>query len=402
MGDTHGYVAALAELAVGLGANVQPDQVVSLATEPGMEELARAVADAAYARGARFVDLAVFDPYLKHSRLRHAALDTLSYVPPWLGQRLLALGDIRGARIGLAGPSAPQLMADVDPERLGLDMLPRLRESSKIVAERLCNWTIVPSPTPGWASVAFPDLDPDAALERLWEQVAHVCRLDEPDPVAAWNERIDRLATIATALNELELDALHFEGPGTDLEIGLLPGSRWKSAQMETVENVAHRPNIPTEEVFTAPDPTRVDGTVTSTKPLFASGTIISGLRVSFEHGHAVEIDAERGADTLRTLTNRDEGGARLGEVALVDRESRIGALGTVFYVTLLDENAASHLAFGQAYTDTVEGEDGLARINRSEIHIDFMVGADDVAVTGVTASDGERIPLLRGGVWQV
>ena len=210
-----------------------------------------------------------------------------------------------------------------------------------------------------------------------------------------------RLAEISARLNELRLDALHFEGPGTDLTIGLLPGSRWISGQMANVDNVVHTANIPTEEVFTAPDPTRVDGTVTSTKPLFSSGTIITGLRVRFEGGRAVEIEAEQGGGTLRTLTSRDEGAARLGEVALVDRESRIGKLGTVFYTTLLDENAASHLAFGRGYADSVEGDDNLARLNLSEIHIDFMVGADDVAVTGRRAG-GEQVPLLRGGAWQI
>ena len=399
--SSHGYSAALAELAVGLGANVQPDQVVSLSVEPGMEELARAVADAAYARGARFVDLDVFDPHVKHSRMRHAPRETLSYVPPWFGQRLLALGDAQAARISLLGPSAPTLMADIDPDLLGLDMLPRLRESGEVVAKRLCNWSIVPSPTPGWASLVFPDLDPDAALARLWEQVAHVCRLDEPDPAQAWSDRLRRLAEVSAKLNELKLESLHYEGPGTDLTIGLLPGSRWISGPMETVAGVRHNPNLPTEEVFTAPDPARVDGIVTSTRPLFVSGTIVTGLRVRFEGGRAVEIEAEQGGGTLRTLTSRDEGAARLGEVALVDRESRIGKLGTVFYMTLLDENAASHLALGRAYTDSAEGEDALAQINVSDIHVDFMVGADDVAVTGQRAGD-ERIPLLRGGVWQI
>ena len=400
MSGGDGYAAALAELAVGLGANVQPDQIVALTLEPGMEQLARAVAEAAYAHGARFVDLAVFDPYVKHSRLKHAPRETLSYVPPWIGERVLALGDARAANINLAGPSAPHLMADIDPERLGLDMLPRVRESGEIVAKRLVNWTIVPSPTPGWASIVFPDLDADAAVERLWEQVAHVCRLDEPDPAQAWRERMERLGEVSAKLNALHLDALHFEGPGTDLTVGLLPGSRWISGRIATVDDVVHAANIPTEEVFTAPDPHRVDGTVTSTKPLFTASTVITGLRVRFEGGRAVEIEADQGAATLRTLTSHDEGACRLGEVALVDRESRIGKLGTVFYMTLLDENAASHIAFGRAIPDSVESDD-LDRINLSDIHIDFMVGSDDVAVTGQRAGD-ERIPLLRGGVWQI
>lgn len=394
-------VAALAELAVGPGANVQPGQVVSLNSEPGMEELTRAVAEAAYARGAKFVDLNVFDPHLKRSRLLHVDRELLSYVPPWHGERVLAIGDARGAIITLAGPTAPTLMADVDPQLLGLDMFPRLRETGVVVGERLCNWAIVPSPTPGWASVVFGDLDPGAALERLWEQVAHVCRLDEPDPAQAWADRLNRLADISSKLTELRLDAVRFEGPGTDLTVGLLPSSRWISGQMATVDGVVHTANIPTEETFTAPDPARVDGTVTSTKPLFVSSTTVKGLRVTFEGGRAVRIDADEGAETLRTLTSRDDGAARLGEVALVDRESRIDRLGTVFNLTLLDENAACHVALGRGLLFSVESEEDRARINTSDIHVDFMIGGDDVAVTGITAGDG-GIPLLRGGVWQI
>ena len=168
---------------------------------------------------------------------------------------------------------------------------------------------------------------------------------------------------------------------------------------MTNVHGIIHTANLPTEETFTAPDPTRVDGAVTATKPLFTPGTI-EGLRVRFEGGRAVQIDADSGAEILRTMTRRDEGAARIGEVALVDRESRIGQSGSVFYSILLDENAASHLALGRAYTDSVESEDDLARINVSDIHIDFMVGADDVAVTGRRGD--EQIPLLRGGVWQI
>jgi aminopeptidase len=395
-------VAALAELAVGAGANVQPGQVVSLNSEPGMEELLRAVADAAYARGAKFVDLNVFDPHVKHSRLQHSRPEMLSYVPPWHGERVLALGDARGAIITLAGPTAPALMADIDPELLGLDMFPRLRETGVIVGKQLCNWAIVPSPTPGWASVVFPELDAGKALERLWEQVSHVCRLDEPDPAQAWTDRLNRLAEISSKLSEMRLDAVRFEGPGTDLTVGLMPSSRWISGQMKTVDGVVHTANLPTEETFTAPDPARVDGTVTSTKPLFVSGTTVTGLRVTFEHGRAVQIDADEGAETLRTLTSRDVGAARLGEIALVDRESRIDRLGTVFNLTLLDENAACHLALGRAYLFSVESEEDQARVNTSDIHVDFMVGGDEVAVTGLPRDPGEAIPLLDGGIWQI
>lgn len=392
-------VRSLAELIVRFGANVQPGQIVALSSEPGKEPLARAVAEVAYEQGAKFVDLSVFDVHLKRARALHAAEDTLGFVPPWLGERVLALGEHHCARVALSGPVAPHLMQDVDPARLGKDMLPALRESIPILNARTTNWTISPCPTPGWAKLVHPDLAPDEALARLWEQVAHVCRLDEPDPIAAWTARIDTLVATSQKLDGLALDALRFEGPGTDLTIGLLPASRWQCGRFQTVDGIVHAPNIPTEEVFTSPDPERVDGVVRATKPLFTSGAMISGIRMRFEGGRAVEIDADEGAGTLRALCERDPGAARLGEVALVDREGRIGTLNTIFYDTLLDENAASHIALGQGFEFAV-AEDA-ERVNRSEIHIDFMIGSGDVAVTGLTR-DGASVPLLRDGAWQI
>ena len=193
---------------------------------------------------------------------------------------------------------------------------------------------------------------------------------------------------------------MHFEGPGTDLTVGLLPSTRWISAMFSTADGLPHLVNLPSEEIFATPDPARADGVVRSTRPLALGGTVVDGLRVRFEGGRAVEIDADEGADALRAYAERDEGASRLGEVALVDRESRIGKLGTVFLDTLLDENAASHVALGSAYEFTVDEAD-LARLNRSQIHVDFMIGADDVAVTGVT-DGGERLPILRDGRWQL
>jgi aminopeptidase len=268
------------------------------------------------------------------------------------------------------------------------------------VARREINWTIGPAPSLRWAAVAHPDMQPEAGLARLWEEVERVCRLDEPDPVASWEQRMGLLKGVAERLTERRFDALHIEGPGTDLTIGLLPTSRFISGGLETAFGVAHRPNLPSEEVFTTPDPQRAEGHVASTKPLDIDGTVVKGLRVRFEGGRAVSIEADEGAEMLRARTSVDEGGTRLGEVALVDGDSRIGALGTVFYETLLDENAASHIALGGGFDYAVE-EDDVGRVNRSEIHIDFMIGSNEVDVTGVTG-DGERVPVLRGGQWQI
>jgi aminopeptidase len=389
-----------ADLAVAFGANVQPGQIVTVGSEPGKEHLTRAIAASAYRHGAKFVDVSYFDLHVKRARLLYAPEDTLGFVPSWFGDRMLELGRQRCARIGLSGPAAPGLLADIDPARAGRDQLPAIKEAGRVVNEHTTNWTIVPCPTPAWAAHVFPDLSPEEAYDKLCEQVLHVCRLDEDDPVAAWQARAETLMGAAARMNERRFDAIRFQGPGTDLRVGLLPGSRWLAARFETVDGIVHQPNIPTEEIFTAPDPQRVDGVVRATKPLVVGGSIVRGLEVEFVAGRAVRIDADEGADVLRLYTAKDEGAARLGEVALVDRDGRIGALDTVFFDTLLDENAASHIALGHAYEVTVAEED-RARMNESAIHVDFMIGGPDVDVHGITAA-GDEAPVLVGGAWKV
>jgi aminopeptidase len=268
-----------------------------------------------------------------------------------------------------------------------------------VINEGTTNWCVVPWANEPWARAAHPELPPEQALATLWEELVYVLRLDEPDPAAAWIERATQLHDVGTRLDAARLDALRFEGPGTDLTIGLLPTSRFAD-EATTVDGVVFHPNLPSEELFTSPDPTRADGVVSATKPLDVGGTVVRGLRVRFEGGRAVEIDADEGAGALRARCAKDEGGSRLGEVALVDGEGRIGKTGTVFFNTLLDENAASHIAFGSAYASVV-GEADRGRINNSRIHIDFMIGSDEVAVTGLRA-DGTDVPVLRQGRWQL
>jgi len=396
----NGNVERLADLLVNFGANVQEGQILDIGSALGKEELTRALTESAYRRGAKFVDVQYWDAYLKRARVQYAAEEVLDFVPEWYGERALQLGEARGATISLSGPTEPHLYDDLDPERLGRDVFPRVKEWTTVINDRTVNWCVAPCPTQKWAKLVHPELDDAAALAKLWEQVVYMCRLDEDDPAAAWQKRSDGLKGAAERLTECGFDALHLEGPGTDLTIGLLPTSRWIGGGEETVDGIAHMANLPTEEVFSSPDPERVEGVVRATKPLYSQGRIIEGLTVRFEGGRVVQLDAESGAETLRTLLKQDEGASRLGEIALVDREGRIGQLDTVFYDTLLDENAATHMALGSAY-DAATGEEDHARLNRSAIHIDFMVGAPEVDVTGISA-DGERVPVLREATWQV
>jgi aminopeptidase len=380
--------------------NVQPDQIVAIAYSPGMEPLTRAVAARAYERGAKFVDAVAFDGHIKRIRLESAREETLSFVPDWLGRRVLALGENNAARISIAPTPDPGLLAGTDPERAAKDDLPFIKESITLLRERSTNWTIVPFPTPGWAQTVHPDLAPDEAVQKLTDQLAHILRLDEDDPSAAWQARGDELTGIAERLGAKQFDALQFRGPGTDLKVGLFPSSIFLAARMKNALDVEHYANLPSEEVFSTPDPARTEGTVTATKPLDVAGSLIEGLKVRFEGGRAVEIDADTGADVLRGRAAKDEGAARLGEVALVDKAGRIAESGSVFFNTLLDENAASHIAIGNGYPNGV-GDSDRDAINESQIHIDFMIGSPEVDVFGLDAQ-GNETPVLIGGDWKI
>jgi aminopeptidase len=394
---------AYADLIVRVGANVQKGQDVVVFAWVEHAELARSVTRAAWRAGARYVESFWRDDHTRHALAEFADDDAISWTPPHMLSRLQDWADRRIAFIQLFGDPDPTLMSDLDPARSGRA---EPREGNRLL-RRLSNeghWsrTIAAAPTPGWAQQLYGEPD----VERLWDEVAHAVRLDEPDPVAAWREHVAVLNARAKALNDRRFDALHFNGGGTDLTVGLLPASRWIAATDKTNWGLEHVANLPTEEVFTTPDRRRTEGVVRATRPLVWFGAVVKGLEVEFRGGRAVRVDAESGADMVRSQMETDEGGARLGEVALVDESSRVGAMDRVFYNGLLDENVASHIAYGNAYTAAVDGADGLSGdelvelgVNVSGAHVDFMVGSAEVDVDGL-GRDGEPVPVMRENRW--
>ena len=388
---------AYARLAVRVGANVQAGQVVGVVGQIEHAPLARAIAREAYAAGARYVDAYYSDQHVRRALIERGPEESLDWSPPWLVERARTIGAEGGAVISITGNPDPELYADLDGDRVGRARMKELARASLELTDGLVNWVVIACPNEGWARTVFGEPD----VERLWDAVAAAVRLDEDDPVAAWHEHLDRLEARAAAMNERRFDALRYHGPGTELEIGLFPQTRWQSALDRTDSGIRHVANMPTEEIFASPDPARADGTVRSTRPLQIAGTLVRDLEVRFEGGRAVEVNAASGADVMRRHIQSDEGASRLGEVALVDGTSRVGRSGIVFFDTLFDENATCHIALGDGISASYDGEDAEAAINHSTVHTDFMIGGPEVEVDAVTA-DGEVVPLLRYDVWQL
>jgi len=387
-----------AELAVRVGANVQPGQLVEVGGLVEHAALVREVARAAYRAGARYVEASYGDAHARRARIEHAPDDTLSLTPPWMLTRERTLAREHGAAIGISGDPEPELLADLPGDRVGKTRMVELAdESMKNVNERAINWTGIAFPTEGWARAVFGSPD----LQRLWDAVAYTVRLDEDDPVAAWRQHVERLERRVEALNALGLDVLRFRGGGSDLTVGLFPSSVWCGARAVTSWGLEYVPNMPTEEVFTTPDARRTEGVVRATRPLALYGNVVRGLELRFEGGRIVDVSAESGADVVRGQLATDERAAFLGEVALVDGTSRVGRTGVTFFNTLFDENAACHIAYGAAYAEAVEGEPPAEGFNVSSVHTDLMIGGPEVEVDAVTR-DGREVPLLRQDVWQL
>jgi aminopeptidase len=393
----------LARLAVQIGVNLQEGQTLAVNALAEHAPLVRAVARQAYLAGARYVDVTYGDQHVRRAHIEHAAEEDLGFSPPWLVTRLRELGETGGAVLAITGNPEPELFADLDGERVGKARMKELAEASLKLTDGLCNWAIVAYPNEGWAETVFGEPD----VERLWQAVETAVRLDEADPVAAWHEHIEKLKARAAALNERRFDALRYRGPGTDLTVGLHPESQWQAAS-DISRGIEHVANMPTEEVFTTPDARRVEGVVRSTLPLQIQGTIVRGLVVRFEDGRAVDVRAESGQDVMRTHVEADEGARRLGEVALVDSDSRVAKTGLVFYDTLFDENASSHIALGTAILSAVNwaleltpDERNARGVNHSSIHTDFMIGSPELEIAGVDR-DGHETPILQNGSWQL
>jgi aminopeptidase len=384
-----------AELAVRVGANVQEGQEVFVHGLVEHAELVRALTRQAYRAGASYVNVEYSDQHVKRAMIEFGPDEALTYSPEWL--KKLAETAAGNAQLGTTGDPEPELLADLDGDRVGRAIPLEAREiSRRQLQERSVNWCMVGAPTEGWARQVLGEPD----VERLWELVAFCFRLDEPDPVAAWREHLDRLDARGAALTELRPDALRYRGPGTDFTVGLLPTARWGSARFQTASGIEYVANMPTEEIFTTPDPRRAAGTLRSSMPLSLAGQLIRGLELTFEDGRIVQVGAETGADIVRGHLANIENADRLGELALVTKESHVGQTGTLFYSTLFDENATCHIAYGFGISNAFEeGQDD--EMNVANIHVDFMVGGPELEVDALLA-DGTALPLIRDESWQL
>jgi aminopeptidase len=384
-----------AELAVRVGANVQPGQEVFVHGAVEHADLVRALTRQSYRAGASYVNVRYTDQHVRRAMIELGPDEALTYAPEW--QKTMETATAGNALLGTMGDPEPELLADLDGDRVGRARSPEIAEiRQQQHRDHSLNWCGVGAPTEGWARQVLGEPD----VERLWELVAFCFRLDEPDPVAAWREHLDRLDARAAALTGLRPDALRYRGPGTDLIVGLLPSARWGSARFRTSGGIDYVANMPTEEIFTTPDPGRAQGTLRSTLPLSLDGHLLRGLELTFEDGRIVQVEAESGADMVRSHLATIENADRLGELALVTKESRVGQTGTLFYNTLFDENATCHIAYGAGLPYAFDGEPDDA-MNESNIHVDFMVGGPELEVDAVLA-DGAEVPLIRDEEWQL
>ncbi len=398
----------LAAVAVNTGLGLADGQELVMTATLETLPLARRITEHAYRAGASLVTTLFTDEESTLLRYRYGKSESFDKAAAWLYEGMAAAFRGGAARLAIAGGN-PSLLSKEDPEKVGRAnraVSKAYRPALELITRHDINWTIVASATPAWAAAVFPELPQEQAMAKLWDAIFAASRADLDDPIATWKKHDAGLHRRAEALNAKRYAALHFRGPGTDLRVGLADGHRWMGGGTKAGNGVYCIPNMPTEEVFTTPHKSRVDGTVTSTKPLSHQGTLIEKIAVRFEGGRVVEANASKGQEVLQRMIDTDEGARRLGEVALVPHSSPIASSGLLFWNTLFDENAASHIALGQAYTTCLIDGDRLSPeelasqgANDSLIHVDWMIGSNKMDVDGVTAQ-GAAEPVMRGGEW--
>ena len=404
-----------AELVVRVALNLQPGQrllIIGQLANGGAPldaaPLARQVAAAAYRAGAPLVETIYGDEMQQSMRFTHAPRDSFGTFSAWL-PRALADHVAAGHAVLSISANDPDLLHGQPADLVSAVLQATAREMRPFreqVSRNETNWAIVAAASPAWAEKIFPGAPAGEAISRLWDAIARMCRLDASDPIAAWETHLGNLAARSEYLNTKRYAALKYTGPGTDLMLGLPDGHVWVSGRSASRKGIPFTANLPTEEVFTIAHKDRVDGTVRASKPLSYGSTLIEGFSVTFERGRIVKMTADKNADTLQRLLDTDEGARHLGEVALVPHNSPISQSGLLFYNTLFDENAASHVALGNAYKFTLKGGNEMtdaqfesAGGNRSGVHVDFMIGSGELDVDGVLA-DGTAEPLMRKGEW--
>ena len=398
----------LAEVAIQVGLGLKPGQDLYMTSPTSALPLARQIVEQAYKAGAGLVTTIFTDEEMTLARFKYGQEVSFDRAAAWLYEGVANAFENNTARLAIAGDN-PMLLAGQDPEKVSRANRALSRAykpaQSKIVNFDI-NWTIVPYPGASWARQVFPNDEEEVAIGRLADAIFDATRISRPDPVAAWAEHNAQLKERQEWLTGKNFRALKYVGPGTDLTLGLAEGHAWKGGATASRNGVVCNPNIPSEEVFTTPHRLRVDGVVRSTKPLSHNGTLISDIAVKFVEGRIVEAHASRGEDVLIKAMDTDEGGRRIGEVALVPHSSPISQSGILFYNTLFDENAASHIALGQCYSEcfldgkTITPEEVARRGgNTSNIHIDWMIGSAEIDIDGI-GQDGSVTPVMRKGEW--
>lgn len=400
----------LAEVAVRVGLGLREGQELVLTAPTDALPLVRRITDHAYRAGALLVTTLFSDDPCVLSRFAHAPDASFDYAPVWLQDAIANAFRNGAARMAIAGTN-PSLLAGQDPAkvaRVNVAASKASKPAMELITRHAINWTIVAAATPDWAKLVFPNEPVDQAIAKLWEAIFHTSRITGDDPVADWQRHGAALKERVDMLNAKRYHALHFRSKdgSTDLKVGLADQHLWAGGGTTAGNGVYCQPNIPTEECFTTPHKDRVDGVVRASKPLSHQGTLIENIRCRFEGGRIVEATATAGEDVLNRLISTDDGARRLGEVALVPASSPIAASGILYWSTLFDENAASHIALGQAYsTCLIEGEkmsqEDLTKLgaNDSLIHVDWMIGTAEMDVDGL-AADGTSEPLMRSGEW--